>query len=209
MNKQRLFDSNSSSEEDETAKTHPMKGNYIFIDIQGFYVKNRFIPKEIALLNQEFEEVLSESRILHYTVKPPYEFKNLTTKDMDDVLHATDYKHGLLWTDGEIDCQDRLQQLERAIEDAHSIFRMCYVYVNSDNTEYCLSKTFPKFFKQKSIYWLKNINDDYIMTEKCYFSPDYKFSDCRHHLNIQYRCALRNVQWMYHMKCNANQWDKI
>ncbi|KAJ8671188.1 hypothetical protein QAD02_002447 [Eretmocerus hayati] len=134
-----------------TTKTHPMKENFIFIDIQGFNVKNRFIPREIALLDQEFEEVLSESRILNYTVKPPYESKNLTTKDMDNVLHATDYKRGLLWTDGEIDWQDHLQQLERAIEEAHLIFRMCYVYVNPDNTKYFLKKRFPNFSNKNLI----------------------------------------------------------
>ncbi|KAJ8665932.1 hypothetical protein QAD02_007594 [Eretmocerus hayati] len=79
-------------------KAYPMRANYIFIDMQGYtigYAKQVFIPKEIALINQELKECITTYEPLHYTIEPPHDIKNLETRELKNMIHHFNYGNNI------------------------------------------------------------------------------------------------------------------
>lgn len=57
------------------------------IDIQGFQLPDRFIPKEVAFVSENYSQC--------FEINPGISFKDLSDKDKQIVIHTTRYKNGL------------------------------------------------------------------------------------------------------------------
>ena len=64
-----------------------------FMDLQGFFVNNKFIVKEIAVLKQG-------TVLTHYIFRSPVSWKFLTRFDRSCASWLSAYHHGLRWEDG-------------------------------------------------------------------------------------------------------------
>ena len=67
----------------------------IFVDLQGFIVKRKFVVKEVAVLRQR--NVLS-----HYIFTNPIPWDALLKSEKSCVSWLTAYHHGLRWEDGTV-----------------------------------------------------------------------------------------------------------
>lgn len=66
----------------------------VYVDLQGFYLLDRFIPKELC--------ILKGIQTNYFLFKPDLEFNALNRNDKTTVYHTEDY-HGLKYTSGYVD----------------------------------------------------------------------------------------------------------
>lgn len=71
-----------------------VESKILVVDVQGFYINNNFIAKEISILSDD-------SQAQTFIIKPPFQHSLLTTKEKATNNWLYRYHHGLNWGDGE------------------------------------------------------------------------------------------------------------
>lgn len=69
------------------------------IDVQGFYINNKFIAKEVAILDYEW-------KLAHFLLKPPVDIRVNTAKDFRQIRWLYENYHGIRWSDGHVDYEE-------------------------------------------------------------------------------------------------------
>lgn len=85
------------------------------VDIQAFYVKKRFYPKEIGILN------LLTHQTAHFIIKSPFPKSLLETEDETEVTWLEHHYHGLDWNSGTTSLEEFITTFESIISSSSSI----------------------------------------------------------------------------------------
>lgn len=111
-----------------------VRSKEFFVDIQGFVVEDKFVLKELAILECDADPArnycsTSEThRTHHYLFKPPFEYAKLDARDRRSALLAKCFRHGLSWESGQTE-YNQYQRIIREILTAENeepqVYLMC------------------------------------------------------------------------------------
>lgn len=77
----------------------------VIVDMQGFVLESRFVPKELCILKNGQE--------LHYLFKYPNDLSLVSYKDQKTARYLKNHHHGLLYSGGDVpyeECENILQK---------------------------------------------------------------------------------------------------
>lgn len=148
-----------------------MVNDTVFIDLQGFKSNsNEFIAKEVAV-------VFNNIQYINFIIKPPFDFKCLSTKRQREANWLTKNYHHLNWNDGTVSYQSVCEFVKANV--------MCSkIYVKGEEKRRWLEKMLQKrVFNMEDIGCInfKQIGTKY---------SDYLYCGY-HHYGV---CALRNAR---------------
>lgn len=92
----------------------------IFVDLQGFVVRDRFAAKEVAVLR-------SNKILTHHVFREPIPWSLLTRAEKSQACWLTANHHGLQWNDGDVDYRKAKTIVRRAVCDQIETPRTVYV----------------------------------------------------------------------------------
>lgn len=94
---------NSEEKKVDEKGTKDVINNFVFIDIQGFRNRHRFICKEFCMI--------SDSEKYHAIVKSPYNFEKLPIQYQRNANWLTKYFHGLSFECGNVFLRDVVKEI--------------------------------------------------------------------------------------------------
>lgn len=149
----------------------------VVIDIQGFYINKKFIPKELSLTNDGYT-------FYTYVFKPPCLFRELSPSERRQVRWLQENHHCLDFNSGNIDLENFEHVLQPFLMYANVIF------VKGNNKFDVLKKIFPNV-----------VNLEY---EPHCLKFSICNHTCNNH-NVRYSfCALENVKELTNFVLNKN-----
>lgn len=93
----------------------------IFVDLQGFTVRDKFIVKEVAILRNGNE-------LIHHLFRAPFDWNLLTAFEKSRTRWLTANHHGLRWNSGDVEYHRANTIVHRALRDSPpSEFARIYV----------------------------------------------------------------------------------
>ena len=155
----------------ETNSKISMNEISFIMDVQGFYIKNKFYPREVAIVNSKY--------ITHFLIDIPY-ISNLTDQDKSTIAFAKSL-HGF-----EL-CSDEMPALPYFT--FNSIMKHLYKKVARYNGKPVLVKN-----NQLQIL-LQEINIPTMVYEENIDYSTVENLDCLYHSNC--RCALKKAKAIY------------
>lgn len=149
-----------------------MNDNVVYVDLQGFKSNsNKFIPKEVAI-------IFSKNEYNSFIVKPPYDFKYLSTEKKKEAKWLTKNYHHINWTDGSVSLESVCNFLIANIK--HS-----KVYVKGEE-----KKNWLEEMVHQQIF---NIEEIGCINFKQMEAKNLDNIYCKYHQKLNGICALRNV----------------
>lgn len=144
----------------------------LVIDIQGFFVLKKFVPKELAAYDGE--------QITHVVFKPPFNKEYLTDHDLRQSIWLEKHYHGILWNSGLVSLEE-MEALMKHLCEKHRT-----IYVKGKPKTIYLQRFSDKVqeYPNEEELALRN----YLVPPECSF----------HNIDIGH-CALSNVKLLY--KC--------
>lgn len=139
------------------------------IDVQGYCIGNKFIPKELATFDGE--------QLAHFVFKPPFHIDYLHVNERQQVRWLEKYYHGLKWEDG-FTSLDELPKILEKIQQGKDIYCKGILKYNMLKEYLPGIKVYP--------------NDEEFSLRKFTIKPK-----CSHHFLPVSRCALNNVKYIY------------
>ena len=148
----------------------------VAIDVQGFHINSKFVPKEVS--------VKCSDQILHLLIKSPVPFEELSISDKKHVRFLEARHHGLSYSSGHICIEDIPSILEKYLVTAD------FIYVKGH---------------QKVEFARDILNGQFlgkiVNVETCENPPKFEldFPMCLHHHfnDRKVMCSLRNVELLY------------
>lgn len=149
----------------------------VAFDVQGFIVKNKFIPKEVAILDYEWKST-------HLIMKPPSDHLSLNSlpeRDRRQIKWLTRNYHGIKWIDGFVD----YSQMESIIKPILSKYDTIYVCGNQKE------KFLETLGLSNKVIDMRIIGDDLPRLSDMIENENHR---CIHHQkSIKNMCALKNA----------------
>lgn len=146
-------------------------------DVQGFMIEKKFIPKEIAILDESYRSV-------HFILKPPRKLKSiyaLNDKDMRQTTWLTDMYHGIHWTEGIVEYEDLDSIISPILE------KFTTIYVCGQQKEAFLDR----LKLSGKVIDLRIVSDEF---PKLSDNPNNEHNRCMcHSPSLKNMCARKNV----------------
>lgn len=153
------------------------KNNFIIIDVQGFFLDNKFIAKEICIFEHN-------QTIKKFIIYPPCKFSSLSLKEKITNNWLTKHFHGLRWNDGNIIFKEFNDYLNKFIKKQENLT----IFVKGCEKQ--------KWIKQLIEEDINIINlDDANCSNICnLYKNNLHMKICSYHKqHPNYRCAEKNV----------------
>lgn len=151
----------------------------IIIDIQGFTISGKFIPKVLAIKT-------ANNECQSWTFKPPQPYHSLTFENRRTVRYVEDHILGLRYSSGDVD----LAELDEILKFNLAETTNCKIYVRGyQKYDFLYHKLFNEFGYSTEKFHLMNL-------ERTNDAPNLKQShECCS--NYCKRCATCNVKYIY------------
>lgn len=159
-----------------------------YVDILGFIVNNKFVLKELGIVECDAQVFYCSTHKTHrYLFKPPFEWKELSSLDRTRALHAKCNRHGLSWNDGNIDYME-----------LRKIIKKILITENASSKIYLANERKVKWFNELT----KERYDCISLWPETHKRIDYNTLErddqiCKRHRRSGLRCAQRNA-WGLH-----------
>lgn len=142
----------------------------LVIDVQGFCIGNKFVPKELSTYDGK--------QFSHFVFKPPFHIDYLHAGELQQVRWLEKYYHGLKWDDGFTSLDELPRILQKIQQDHDDIYCKGALKYNMLKEYLPSIKTCP--------------NDEEFSLRKYAITPK-----CSHHILKVCRCSLNNVKYIY------------
>ena len=140
------------------------------IDIQGFQLSEKFVPREVAMVSENFSQC--------FEINPELNFRDLNEKDRQTVIHTTKFLNGLHI----LPFNDRNFCYLPKESDVGEILKFLYNVVASDDKPFVAVKNKP------TLQYLIDLDIPFLdLNDPIYSFPN--FNDIRNKYGNNYICA--------------------
>lgn len=151
-----------------------VESKIVFADVQGFKSsKDKFVIKEICILNQDFE--------IHEIIRRPYPLNHLSFSYKKQVKWLLNNHHGISWNEG----NTSLSKLKKEVKSITN--EVDIVLVKGFEKVHWIGNIFPENVVVRNIEDYQNTSD--------FYASAHLFERCRNHKinNSTHHCALQNA----------------
>lgn len=158
----------------------------IFVDLQGFTVRDKFVVKEVAVLRNGKE-------LIHHLFRAPFNWNLLTAFEKSRACWLTANHHGLRWNNGDVEYRQANAMIRRSLRDS-SPSEFARIYVKGLEKKRWLEEIFGNVVDDLGAT-IETIDADYDICRLETLSATRSFRCGRHMRN----CAMENV-------CKLHDW---